>query len=356
MRKFNYFENYKVPRPAEGSKIEQLPKAQKAPKEDEEPWVKPLINALRDLFNQVFDLTPGEDLGAAAYYVYFIKKFPINYKNMKAEVKIAYKSFKDIHLRSGRDELLRCGLIAKTLPCEEEESRDIFDREAYLPVHPLAIYNLHYKDLEAQLGPEVVKTFKYKFNKLGEKYDKHFNCESLRKSCRKTYITKDGKSVSSSNITVYYSGMWVIYLLLGSMQGIDKPKAHMVLSGIRIFDEYIDFYSKLLDSDLNIELLLLRSDKDQIPKVKEIKSKYSAKFDARYANTESNMTNRMTILESAFALDGRKMLPLRRQEPSYSGTMYFDDACINMIRNIFQNTWKNGIKLDKVEDYLDRNP
>lgn len=116
----------------------------------------------------------------------------------------------------------------------------------------------------------------------------------------------------------------------------------LMVSGKRMFNEHKDIYKRILDENLTIKGILLTRNNSVDKDAKEMKKNHGTKLNYVFALTQGNTTCRRFVVNDAFALDGRKLLPSSKQEPSYLGTIYFDQESIARITEIFNDTWTAG--------------
>jgi hypothetical protein len=135
-------------------------------------------------------------------------------------------------------------------------------------------------------------------------------------------------------LTMYFSGMWVIYSLLENAK--NTKILSMMLSGQKAkLTDHVNFYKMLIDQGVNIKAILDERYREKGTGV----PLQPPRADIRYNRTNSQGTRRLTIADNLFAFDGRKLLPFNRTDPSYVGTIYFDQDNINAMRNIFDDMW-----------------
>jgi hypothetical protein len=108
----------------------------------------------------------------------------------------------------------------------------------------------------------------------------------------------------------------------------------------------------ILEKGAKIDMLLGRKNQGQLNYIGYLKETYDDNFHVRYPPAENRGTYRISILDDLFALDARKMLPQTRKEPSYIGTLYFDEGCIADIKSNFDNMWNisHEISLNEISD------
>ena len=136
------------------------------------------------------------------------------------------------------------------------------------------------------------------------------------------------------NLTLYCGSKWMIYTTLNNIKV--GSSVSVMLSGKRVFDKYSQYYQKLIDGGVTLRVLLDKKDDNQIEKVKNFKNKKKIEpLAIRFCQHESHETCRRIIVDDCFALDGRKMLPYDRADPSYIGTIYIRPDCINLLRENF---------------------
>jgi hypothetical protein len=294
------------------------------------------IDALSHVFNIVLSQKPQTALGAAAYYINYIKYFPTNFEKILKVVKGDLPKFSASRLRLGRRQLLIDGLIAQMLPMIDYETpifKREFGRELLIPIDPKAVWDFHKDRLDKTYinGPGMAKDLDDYFNNLSDMYIRNFSPVNLYK--------KLDQCLEECNMPLNYSSPWILYSLLSGSNKGTSVRA-MMGGGARAFDAFHrGYYEGILKKGATIDILLGRREQRQLSYIGYLKEKYEDSLHIRYTPIESYGTNRVAILDDIFALDARKMLPSTKSEPSYIGTLYFDDDCLSSIKGNFEDMW-----------------
>jgi len=293
------------------------------------------IDALTHIFNLGLSQKPQTALGAAAYYIFYIKYFPTNFEKILKVVKGEIPKFSGSRLRLGRRQLLIDGVIAQILPLidyEKPQFKKAFGRELLLPADPKAIWETYKNRLDNvyMCMPEPASGLDAYFNNLLRVYNENFSPEKM--------YEKLGQCMEERNISANFSAPWVLCSLLSNAK--EGSTVSMMLRGTRAFDVvHKGYYEKILEKGANIDLLLGRKDQRQLNYIGYLKETYDKSVRVRYTPEENRESSRIAVLDDLFALDSRKMLPQTRREPSYIGTLYYDKDCIADIRNNFEDMW-----------------
>jgi len=306
------------------------------------------IDALTHIFNLGLSQKPQTALGAAGYYINYLKYFPTNFERILNVIKRDIPGFSGSRLRLGRRQLLIDGLIAQMLPLIDYEKpifKKEFGRELLLPADPKTIWEIHKNRLNqiyiSRLEP-VTGLDSY-FNNLSQTYKEKFGPASM--------YEKLGLCMEERSIPVNYSAPWILYNLLSNTK--DGSTVYMMMSGTRAFDAvHKGYYESILRKGANIDMLLGRRDQRQLNYIGDLKETYDKNLRVRYTPVENRGTYRIAILDTLFALDARKILPQTRREPSYIGTLYHDKDCIADIKNNFDDIWaiSHEISLSEIRD------
>ena len=226
-------------------------------------------------------------------------------------------------LETGRSSLLRNGLIAEVL--FSSKSDEDFGRESYLPVHPRIIWEDIKDDLKNVVAEDTYTAMQNRVSEFSKCYDDNF----------KTYGIKIKRS---GNVTLRYSGKWILYNILHNcLEKHDELK--MQVGGEHFFDEpFVKYFKKFLD--LNTKVQLIIDSESHIDLAKELKEAYGDNLDIRYFEENTSGTMRNYVFGKELAVNGIKILPEDRTEPSYIGTAYVNLEDIEVLNEKFKNMWQ----------------
>ena len=269
---------------------------------------------------------------AAVYYITLVIDCP---KEFSEFLKVA-EEFANITrrpLETGRASLLRNGLIAKVL--FSNESKEDFGRESYLPVHPRAIWDVIKNDLKKVIAEDTYKVIEHRITEYGRSYTKNFEKYGIK-------LKRNG------NVTLQYSGKWIMYNVLNNCIE-NKNGLKMQVGGERFFEEpFINYFKKFLELDTKIQLIIDNTTKmDQIKKLQET---YGNNLEIRYFSEDVSGTLRNFVYGKEIAVNGIKILPENSDEPSYIGTAYVNVEDIQMLDERFNNLWDLAKTLDSKID------
>ncbi|HSD58215.1 MAG TPA: hypothetical protein VLB04_08540 [Methanotrichaceae archaeon] len=293
------------------------------------------IDALTHIFNLGLSQKPQTALGAAAYYISYIKYFPTNFEKILKVVKGEIPRFSGSRLRLGRRQLLIDGVIAQILPLidyEKPSFKKAFGRELLLPADPKTIWETYKNRLDKiyMCMPEPVSGLDAFFNNLLRTYNENFSPENM--------YEKLGQCMEERSIPVNYSAPWILCSLLSNAK--EGSTVSMMMRGTRAFDAvHKGYYERILEKGANIDMLLGRRDQSQLNYIGYLKETYDKNFSVRYTPEENRGSSRIAVLDDLFAMDARKMLPQTKREPSYFGSLYYDKDCIADIKNNFDDMW-----------------
>jgi hypothetical protein len=307
------------------------------------------IDALTHIFNLGLSQKPQTALGAAGYYINYIKLFPANFEMILKLVKRDIPGFSGSRLRLGRRQLLIDGVVAQMLPLIDYEKpifKKKFGRELLLPADPKTIWEIHKNKLDQIYisGPESVTGLESYFNSLSQTYKEKF--------CPASMYEKLGQCMEERSIPINYSAPWVLYNLMSNAK--DGSTVYIMMSGTRGFDAvHRNYYEDILRKGASIDMLLGRRDQRQLNYIGDLKETYDKNLRVRYTPVENRGTHRIAILDDLFALDARKILPQTKREPSYIGTLYQDKDCIADIKNNFDDIWaiSHEISINEIKDF-----
>ena len=266
---------------------------------------------------------------AAVYYVTLVIDCP---KEFSEFLKVA-EEFANITrrpLETGRASLLRYGLVAKVLFANESD--EDFGRESYLPVHPKAIWEDIKNDLKPVIAEDIYKVIEHRLNEYSDYYNKNFEKYGIK-------LKRNG------NVTLQYSGKWILYNVLKNC--LDNNNGlKMQVGGERFFDEpFIKYFKKFLELDTKIQLLVDNTTK--MDTIKELMKAYGENLEIRYFSEEVSGTMRNFVFGKEIAVNGIKILPESSHEPSYIGTAYVDVNDIEILNERFNNLWGLAKPLEK---------
>ena len=258
---------------------------------------------------------------AAVYYVTLVIDCP---KEFSEFLKVA-EEFANITrrpLETGRASLLRSGLIAKVLFSNEAD--EDFGRESYLPVHPRAIWEDIKNDLKKVIADDTYKVIEKRLSDYGQSYTKNFEKYGIK-------LKRNG------NVTLQYSGKWILYNLLNNC--IEKSNDLKIqIGGEHFFKEpFIKYFRKFLDLDANIQLIIDSNVNSEL--INELKKNYGDHLEIRYFSEDVTGTMRNFVYGKEIAVNGIKILPETSTEPSYIGTAYVNVNDIEVLDDKFNSLW-----------------
>ena len=265
---------------------------------------------------------------AAVYYITLVVDCP---KEFSEFLKVA-EEFANITrrpLETGRASLLRNGLIAKVL--FSNESKEDFGRESYLPVHPRAIWDVIKNDLKKVIAEDTYKVIEHRITEYGRSYTKNFEKYGIK-------LKRNG------NVTLQYSGKWIMYNVLNNCIE-NKNGLKMQVGGERFFEEpFINYFKKFLELDTKIQLII--DNTTNIDQIKKLQKTYGNNLEIRYFSEEVSGTLRNFVYGKEIAVNGIKILPENSDEPSYIGTAYVNVEDIQMLDERFNNLWDLAKTID----------
>ena len=231
-------------------------------------------------------------------------------------------------LETGRASLLKNGLIAEVL--FSAKSDEDFGRESYLPVHPKVIWEDIKDDIKTVVAADTYASIENRLKDYGDYYDENF----------KTYGIKIKRS---GNVTLRYSGKWILYNLLHNCLE-KRNELKMQIGGERLFeDPFIKYFKKFLELDAKVELIMDSESKIDI--AKKLKDTYTDNLEIRCFSEKSSGTMRNFVFGKELAVNGIKILPETSNEPSYVGTAYVNLDDIEVLNEKFKNMWDLAKKL-----------
>ena len=225
-------------------------------------------------------------------------------------------------LETGRASLLKNGLIAKVL--FSNKTKENFGRESYLPVHPKAIWENIKDDIRRFIAEDTYKAIENHLKFYSDNYNAYFHKYGIK-------IKREG------NVTLQYSGKWILYTLLNNC--LDKNNhLKMQVGGERFFEEpFINYFKKFLDLDTKVQLIVdSKIDKETIEK---LMNNYGDKLELRCFSEDISGTLRNYVFGRELAVNGIKILPDSNHEPSYIGTAYVNLEDVEIFDKKFDNLW-----------------
>lgn len=283
-------------------------------------------------FSALFAHLSGEKLksplGATAYYTLLIKNFPTNFKAITRDARKAMgEAINASKLKTGREELLERGFIAKVLPVHGNVD---FNREMYLPISPEFIWQDNVPGLI-----DVVST---------EGIAQRFELIKALQDIYKSNFGKYGVKIEDGCITVFHSSQWLLYFLAHNV-GYNK-NISMLLGTLGSFQEpYIRYYKIMLKAGLNTRIICDQAAKETIKGIKNIN-----KLKKDYPNTIQIKatpipygTSRRMIYDN-LAVDGKKLMA-NEGDLSYISTIYAQEELIARMRNVFEAAFRESLEL-----------
>jgi len=266
---------------------------------------------------------------AAVYYVTLVLDSPKEFSDfLKIAEELANITRRP--LETGRASLLRNGLVAKVLFSNEAD--EDFGRESYLPVHPRAIWEDIKNDLKQVIAEETYNAIEHRLQEYSKCYNSNFEKYGIK-------IKRTG------NVTLQYSGKWILYNLLNNC--LEKSNHLKIqVGGERFFEEpFIKYFKKFLELDTKVQLII--DTKVNIDAAKDLKKIYGDKIEIRYFSEDVSGTLRNYVFGKEIAINGIKILPETSNEPSYIGTAYVNLQDIEVLDDKFRSLWELAKPLNK---------
>jgi hypothetical protein len=258
---------------------------------------------------------------AAVYYVTLVVDSP---KEFSEFLKVA-EEFANITrrpLETGRASLLKNGLIAKVLFSNDAD--EDFGRESYLPAHPKAIWEDIKGDLKQVIAEDTYKVIENRLEEYNNFYNKNFEKYGIK-------LKRNG------NVTLQYSGKWILYNMLNNCLG-NNNDLKMQVGGERFFEEpFIKYFKKFLDLDIKIQLII--DNTTHVEAIKKLLDTYGKRLEVRYFSEDISGTLRNFVFGKEIAVNGIKILPETSVEPSYIGTAYVNLNDIEILDGRFNSLW-----------------
>jgi len=258
---------------------------------------------------------------AAVYYVTLVLDSPKEFSDfLKVAEELANITRRP--LETGRASLLKNGIIAKVLFSNDAD--EDFGRESYLPVHPRAIWEDIKNDLKQVIAEETFRAIENRLEEYGKWYNSNYEKYGIK-------LKRNG------NVTLQYSGKWILYTVLNNC--LDKSNnLKMQVGGERFFEEpFIKYFKKFLDLDTKVQLIV--DTKVNIDAARELKKTYGDKIEIRYFSEDVSGTLRNYVFGKEIAVNGIKILPETNAEPSYVGTAYVNLEDIEVLDSKFNSLW-----------------
>jgi len=232
-------------------------------------------------------------LGATAYYIFLITRFPTNFRTISQEAKkIMGRNINESKLGKGRQDLLELGFISEILPVNGNLE---FGREMFLPISPELVWQDNIEKLDGKIDSEAI-TQRFKL------------VEELQK-IYKINFGEYGVRVEDGSITVFHSSQWLLYYLGNNIK--DNKNIRMLLGTLGSFEKpYIKYYEDMLRKGLKTKIICdpaATNDVDlRINNIMKLKEKYAENIDIR-ASPLSHGTSRLMIYDN-MAIDGKKLI------------------------------------------------
>ena len=258
---------------------------------------------------------------AAVYYVTLVIDCPKEFSEfLKVAEELANITRRP--LETGRASLMKAGLVAKVLFSHEAD--EDFGRESYLPVHPRAIWEDVKTDLKNFVAEDTYRSIENRLKEYGDYYQTNFEKYGIK-------LKRNG------NVTLQYSGRWILYNVLNSC--LEKQNHLKIqVGGERFFNEpFLKYFKKFLELETKVQLIV--DAKANMDTAKELKKLYGEKLDIRYFSEDVSGTMRNFVFGKEMAVNGIKILPENSDEPSYVGTAYVKLEDIEVLDEKFNNLW-----------------
>jgi hypothetical protein len=273
-------------------------------------------------FEMMFDrMKVDRPREAAVYYATLVIDSPKEFSDF-LKVAEGLANITRRPLETGRASLLRYGLIAKVLFSNEAD--EDFGRESYLPVHPRTLWEDIKNDMKQVVAEDTYRAIENRLEEYGKCYNSNFKKYGIK-------LKRIG------NVTLQYSGKWILYTLLNNC--LEKGNhLKMQVGGERFFEEpFIKYFKKFLDLDTKVQLIV--DTKANIDAAKELKKIYGDNLEIRYFSDDVSGTLRNYVFGKEMAVNGIKILPEENTEPSYVGTAYVDIGDIEILDGKFNSLW-----------------
>jgi hypothetical protein len=152
----------------------------------------------------------------------------------------------------------------------------------------------------------------------------------------KCFFGEHGLAIEEGKLTLYYSGVWIHYAILGLCRKAPR-EVSLWLSGRRTAAQPLaDRFRRILETGSTVRVIYDR--RVDIDAAKEVLDQYGSRLEMRF--TKVGTTRRMMLVRDALALDGLRILPADMPAPSYIGTAYLDQASIQHLAESFDGKWE----------------
>jgi hypothetical protein len=266
---------------------------------------------------------------AAVYYVILIIDCPKEFSDfLKTAEELANLTRRP--LETGRGSLFKSGLIAKVL--FSHDSKEDFGRESYLPVHPRAVWESIKDELKRYVQEDTFNSINHRIKEYSDCYTSNFKKYGI-------------KLKRTGNVTLQYSGNWILYTLLNNC--LEKENHLKIqVGGEHLFKEpNINYFKKFIELSTKVQLILNAN--VNIETVKDLKKLYEEKLDIRYFSEDVSGTLRNYVFGKELAVNGIKiLLEENTSEPSYIGTAYVNLEDIELLDEKFNSIWNLAKELN----------
>jgi hypothetical protein len=273
-------------------------------------------------FQTLFDLLGiGWPTEAATYYVSYTTAFPNikTFARLHREARKSVQSITAAPLRRGRDQLLTYGFMAKVL--FPYEAKDYFGTEGYIPADPLVVWEEGEEKLKKEFSPDMFQSMRMCAEQLSHTYNENFG--------------EYGIGIEEGKLTLYYSGMWVAFLILNLCR--KKPRnVSLWISGFRSFsDPLLRHYRNMTRAGPYVRMVVDgRIDPEPVRKLEE---ECEGRWETKISPVGT--TRRMALVDDVLAIDGVRILPLKTAMPAYIGTVYLEKDSIATLKDNFDGRW-----------------
>lgn len=295
------------------------------------------IQSFEALFAQLGFIHPKN---AASYYVILIEQFPVEFETIKRiSKKFSKPDTTSVKLRAARSELLKRGFIAQVVH-SDGDIIEKFGRQSFLPVNPAIAFELNRKKLEPLFDQNELK-------------DRTKVIKNLCNNYYKENFKKYGLGIEEGTVTILYGKPWLLYTLINNLG--ENSELMMMLSGLGSFvDDHKQYppYSEYNEHMLKMrKIKMLKAiyqinDENGIAAAKLFRDKYPGRVEIKYSPSEIDdftaSTSRKVTIDNEIAIDGRKILPKQRDDPSYIGTAYLQKDLIGRFKNHFNIIWESS--------------
>ncbi len=274
-------------------------------------------------FESIFDeMEIDVSYEASIYYIILIYYAPVSFTELYRKARQVRRSISERSLKHGREALMKNGLIAQILLTHDSDVK--FGTESYVPVNPNIIFEIYEEYLESIYSDEDFSIRKKYAEEIYENYIENFG--------------KYGIKVKCGCVTLYYSNTWIQYNLLNIMKELGSDTLSMLGDFDFLKEPYKAHYDRMMQQGMKIRAIY--SIRKEAGGVEELKKKYEDRVRIKYTPIEHYETCRQIIFDNEIAMDGKKLLPLDRPEPSYISTMYIkEEDSIALLKKNFESVW-----------------